>query len=99
MPTDEKMLQENEVVMLIMGIGVFLFILLNKVHVKKINSWRILVWGYYFLLSGWFFTVLEGLFLENYLNLFEHLCYAVSTMLFTVWCWKSVQKVNEEELQ
>jgi hypothetical protein len=93
------MLQENEVVTLIMGIGVLLFIILNKVHVKKINSWRILVWGYYTLLSGWVFTVLEGFILENYLNLLEHISYAVSTILFAVWCWKSAYKVREEELQ
>jgi hypothetical protein len=93
------MLQENEVVMLILGIGVLLFIILNKVHIKKINSWKILFGGYCFLLSGWLFTVLEGFFLEQYLNLLEHICYFISLVMVVFWCWKSANRTKEEELQ
>jgi hypothetical protein len=90
---------ENEVVMLFMGIGVFLFIMVNRAYVKKVNYWKILTWGYYILLSGWFFTVLEGFFQEYYLNLLEHICYTVSTILFAVWCWKSAYRAKEEDMQ
>jgi hypothetical protein len=93
------MLQENEVVMLILGVGVFLFIILNKVHIKKIISWKILFGGYCFLLSGWLFTVLEGFFLEQTLNFFEHICYLISLVMVVVWCWKSAFRTKEEEIQ
>ncbi len=93
------MLMENEVIMLLLGTGVLMFILVNRTYVKKVNNWKILTWGYYILLSGWLFTVLEGFFLEYYLNLLEHICYAVSSVLFTVWCWKAAHGAREEDMQ
>jgi hypothetical protein len=96
---DVKMLQENEIVMLLLGIGVFSFFILNKAQIRKITSWKILFGSYCFLLSGWVLTVLEGFFLAYYLNLFEHICYAVSTVMVVVWCWKSLFSLKEEEVQ
>lgn len=92
------MLREDEVVMLIMGIIVLLFILLNRNYLKKIQSWNILFISYLALLTGWIFTVFEGLFLEKYLNLLEHLAYAVSACMFAVWCWIFTNKIRGEEL-
>jgi hypothetical protein len=92
------MLKENEVIMLILGVGVMFLFILNRVHVKKIKSWKVLFAGYCILLFGWLCTVLEGLFLEHFLNLLEHMSYAVSAVLLIVWCWKYAQKVKEEEI-
>jgi hypothetical protein len=92
------MFQENEVVMLVLGIGVLLFIVKNLEQVKRIFLWKILIGSYYILLSGWFFTVIEGFFLEYYFNLLEHICYAVSTVMVAVWCWKSTFRIEEEKL-
>ena len=92
------MLQENEVVMLIMGIGVMALILANRIHVKKIKFWRILVLSYTVLLTGWIFTVLEGFILENLLNISEHVCYMLSACLLITWCWKSANREKKEEL-
>jgi hypothetical protein len=83
------MLKENEVVMLILGVGVLFFILLNKVHLTKIYSWRLLVLSYCILLSGWIFTVLEEFFLGTYLNYLEHISYGISSILLIIWCWRS----------
>lgn len=93
------MFQENEVVMLILGFGVLLFIFLNGVHIKRIYSWKILIGGYYFMLTGWFFTILEGFLFEFYINLLEHICYAISTVLITVWCWKSTRRSGKEAVK
>jgi dolichyl-phosphate-mannose--protein O-mannosyl transferase len=93
------MLREDEVVMLIMGIGVLFFILLNRGYLKKIESWKVLIWSYIIVLFGWLFTVLETFFLEKYLNLFEHLSYAISGILFTLWCWNFTHKAKQEELR
>jgi len=77
---------------------VMFLILLNTNHIKKIKSWKILTGSYYLLLSGWLFTVLEGFLLEQFLNLLEHICYAISAVLMIIWCRKSIAGAKEEEV-
>jgi hypothetical protein len=90
------MLMENEVVMLVLGIGVLFLILMNLNHVRKIKSWKIIITGYCVLLSGWLFTILEGFWLEPYLNVLEHICYATSALFLVSWVWRATGKDKEE---
>ena len=39
--------------------------------------------------AGWLYTVLEGYFLGQLLNLIEHACYAVSSVFLCAWCWQA----------
>jgi hypothetical protein len=82
------MVQENEIVMLLLGIGVLIFTLNNLSQLKRIPKWRILIWTFHTVLGGWLLTVLESFFWNELLNLLEHTCYAVSSVLMAVWCWK-----------
>ncbi|MBW1801037.1 MAG: hypothetical protein JRJ85_09945 [Deltaproteobacteria bacterium] len=82
------MIQENEIVMLLLGSGVFIFTLLNLPMLKRLQSWKVLIAGFYVLLAGWVLTVLEGFFWEGLLNYLEHMCYAGSALLVAFWCWK-----------
>jgi dolichyl-phosphate-mannose--protein O-mannosyl transferase len=91
------MLRENEVVMLLLGIGVLFLIFVNLDHIKKIKSWKTLTSAYFVLLFGWIFTVLEGFFLDRFLNLLEHLSYFISAVFMIAWCWKATEKAKEEE--
>lgn len=84
------MLQENEVVMLLFGFGVFIFTLVYKTKIKRIHSWKFLLSGFYILLLGWLFTILEGFILKGILNLLEHMCYAISAIIVSIWCWKII---------
>jgi len=79
---------ENEVVMLLLGVGVLTFILGNRSRLKQLTASKILIVAFYLLLAGWVLTVLEGFFWEGILNFVEHLCTAVSSVLVAVWCWK-----------
>lgn len=79
---------ENEIVMLLIGVGVLIFILGSRSRLKRLPASNILIAGFYTLLAGWVLTVLEGLFWEGVLNHLEHLCNAVSSVLVAVWCWK-----------
>lgn len=79
---------ENEVVMLLLGVGVLTFILGNRARLKHLAASKILIVGFYVLLAGWVLTVVEGFFWEGLLNYLEHLCYAVSSVLVAVWCCK-----------
>jgi hypothetical protein len=56
------MIQQNELIMLLLGIGCMIFILVNKQKVKRIPVAKPLIAGFYVLLAGYFLTILEGLF-------------------------------------
>ncbi len=53
------MTQENEIITLLLGIGVMIFILANNRKVKRIPVAIILIAGFYVLLAGWVLTILE----------------------------------------
>ena len=78
----------NEIVMLSIGMGVLIFILSNRTRLKHLAAYRILIAAFCLMLAGWILTVLEGFFYEWLLNFLEHLCYAASSLLLMVWCWK-----------
>lgn len=82
------MIQENEIVMLILGLGVLIFILGNRSQLKRLPSSRWLILAFYVLLAGWALTVLEGFFWGLVLNYLEHTCYATGAVLVAAWCWK-----------
>ncbi len=82
------MIQENEVVMALLGIGVLVFIMANRLPLKHLPASEILIVGFYMLLTSWILTVLEGFFWGNPLNFLEHMCYAGSAVLVVAWCWR-----------
>ena len=82
------MIQQNEIIMLLLGVGCMIFIWANKQEVKRIPVSKTLTAGFYVLLAGYVLTILEGLFWEDLLNILEHICYATSSILMAVWCWK-----------
>ena len=82
------MVQQNEIIMLLLGIGCMIFILVNKQKVKLIPVPKLIIAGFYMLLAGYVLTILEGLFWKDFLNVLEHICYSASAILMTVWCWK-----------
>ena len=90
------MIHENEIIMLILGGGVFIFTLVHHAQMQRIPAWRTLMSGFYFLLVAWVLTVLEGFFWETPLNYLEHLGYAFSSTLVAVWCWQVVFGSNKE---
>jgi hypothetical protein len=91
------MLRENEVVMLVLGMGVLFLILLNLHHIRSFKSWKILLFSYSVLLCGWLFTVLEGFFLDKILNLLEHISYLLSALFMMLWTWKITARKKMED--
>jgi hypothetical protein len=82
------MFHENELVMLLLGVGVLVLTMGNRSRLKRLPAWKILCAGFYVLLAGWILTVLEGFFWRGLLNYLEHMCYAGSSFLVAVWSWK-----------
>jgi hypothetical protein len=90
------MLYDNEVITLILGTGVFFFVLFNRNKVRRIIFWRLLLFAFLFLMAGWLLTILEGFFLEYYFNVLEHFSYAASAVIMAFWCRKVALTKREE---
>ena len=82
------MVQQNEIIMLLLGVGVTIFILENRQKLRLVPASRVLISGFCMILAGWILTVLEGFFWRDFLNFLEHFCYAGSSLLMAIWCWK-----------
>ncbi len=82
------MLQENEIITLLIGLGVGIFIIVNRVRLKRLPHSGLLFAGYGLLLSGWSFTIMEGFGLRPVFNFIEHLSFMLSSLLVALWCWK-----------
>ncbi|NLE38163.1 MAG: hypothetical protein GX621_09090 [Pirellulaceae bacterium] len=83
------MIQENEIVMLVLTMGVGAFLLADRVLMRRIPSFRLLAAGFGFLVGAFVFTVVEGFFLYNIFNIFnllEHASYAVGALCVAFWC-------------
>jgi hypothetical protein len=91
------MIQENEIIMLLLGIGVLIFILGNRLQLQRLPVSKILIAGFHMLLAGWILTILEGFLWKDLLNFIEHTCYATSSILIAVWCWKVFESDKEEK--
>jgi len=82
--------------MLILGLGVFWFVFLNRNKIRKIFAWKLLLYAFYFLMAGWFFTVIEGYILLPLFNFLEHLTYSISAIILAMWCYKLTHPKREE---
>jgi len=82
------MIQQNEIIVLVLGIGVLIFVLNNRQKLLLVPASQILIWGFSLILAGWILTVMKGFFWKDFLKLAAHFCYAASSLLMTAWCWK-----------
>lgn len=83
------MAQENEIIMLLFGACFSIVLFKNRARVMRIPEAGYLLTAYYVLFTGWAFTVCEAFFLENFLNILEHVCYAASSCIALLWCRKA----------
>jgi len=83
------MIQENEVMMFLVGLGVLIFVLGSRSKLKRISSSGTLFLAFYLAFGGWVFTVLEGFLWNRLLNFIEHACYAGSSIMLALWAGKS----------
>jgi len=79
---------QDEFVTLVLGMGVLASFTVGQMKVKILPDGKVFLLSFSLLTAGWMFTVLEGFFWPDLFNLLEHLCYAVSTVLLALWCWR-----------
>lgn len=89
------MIQQNELITLLVGVGVALFIYLNRRRIAQIPEYRWLIISYSALFLGWIFTIVESFILADTMNILEHTCYLSSSLAAAVWCWIALVRVEK----
>lgn len=79
------MLAENEVVSLLLCLGILLFFWANLRRIRELHGYRPMLWGFFAYLMASIFTVLEGFTWPTGFNFLEHLAYLVSAVFFAAW--------------
>ena len=79
------MFQEGEIFNLMLGV-VSLVIVLYETRKREIPGFRMFFWGFIFVCSASFFTVVEGLFWGDVFNILEHFSYAFAGFAFAAGC-------------
>jgi Na+/H+-dicarboxylate symporter len=91
------LVQQNEIVMLLLGVAVLIFTIKNRSGLKHLPEYMLLMTAFYLLLITWLATVLEGFIWNTFFNVLEHAGLAVSSVLTAVWCWKAFKGKKEAE--
>ena len=95
------MFQENEVILVILGVIVFILMCYNFSQLKRIPNPVAIFTAYCVFFLGWIFTVLEELWFYELLNFMEHVCYLVSSLMLFKWVLsftqnkKDINRLNE----
>jgi len=82
------MIQDNELITLLLAIGVLIFVLVNRSALNKLPDLVLLRAAFGVLFVGYVLTILEGFFWGKTLNLLEHYSYTVSAVLLAAWCYR-----------
>jgi len=88
------MINEDELIMLILGIAILIFLFSYRTKIMRIRSWKILITGFGFLLASWVFTIVEVFVLSDIMNFLEHLFNSLGIIVFTLWCILSVPEIK-----
>jgi hypothetical protein len=78
--------QESEIFNFISALVSLLIILLIS-RKKEMPKFRFIYPAFFMVVSGYVFTLLEGLFWYRAFNLLEHLSYGAAGMLFAAGAW------------
>jgi hypothetical protein len=81
------MFHENEVIVMLLGLGVLIALAAGRFRIKQFPAWRLFLASFVISVVAWACTVLEDLALPRTLNVIEHICYATSTGLLALWAY------------
>ena len=85
-PTGITVLQENEVITFILGVGAVAFVAFNYRSLRRITGFHFLLAALIISFCSWTATNLEAFFAESFFNTFEHIGYALSSVAVALWC-------------
>ena len=84
------MIHENELVMLLLSMGVAVFIILKRHKFRQFPGWKLLFSAFLFFAAGSVSTVIETFIFNNFFNHIEHICYFMNGLILLIWCFRVV---------
>lgn len=84
----ERVYQENEIIMLILSVGVLIFILIYRRQILRMPASPLLLAAFGTLVAASIFTILEGLPLGKLFKLLEHVLYALGSVLLACYVFQ-----------
>lgn len=81
------MLNQNEVIVFLIALGVIWFLCIFKEHLNELRQPKLLLSAFAMLVLAWLATNLEHLFAYTFFNTVEHLSYALNGVLLALWCY------------
>ena len=81
------MFDENEVAMLLLCFGVFIFIMTKHRECRRIPHWALILGSFCIFFIAVICTVAEGVIFPVSLNILEHVLYVCSSFMIMLWCW------------
>lgn len=88
-------MHENEILVLLFGSAILIFILLFREQLQRLPSAAWLIASFFCAWLAWLATVLEHLWSPTLFNLIEHLGYALNGIFLLVWCWFGLRTVKQ----
>jgi hypothetical protein len=82
------LIDENELIILVLGGASLLIFIINYKSFKLIPSWKYFLFAFLFLVSGSLLTTIEVLFFPDILNVMEHLFLLLTTFFLMIWIVK-----------
>jgi uncharacterized BrkB/YihY/UPF0761 family membrane protein len=80
------LVEEREILSLVISLAVLVFAIANHRGLSEIPRHQLLFASFAALVAAWVLSVLEGFFLEDTLNLMQHILSAGSAIVLLVWC-------------
>jgi hypothetical protein len=93
------MYQENELISLMLFIGVAIFIFIHRGALKAVASWPLLLFVFVCSLTTAILTVVEGAIWSEFLNFVEHAFYLIGSIGLLAWCISVSGSSSEEQKQ
>ncbi len=90
------MIEIDDVIIMFIGIWIFILILINYSKLSTLPHYKILIAAFCFLFISWFFSLIEGLILEDFMNLLQHIFLAVNSMFLAFWFWKKYRQEDKK---
>ncbi len=81
------MFNENEVAMLLLCLGVFVFIITKRRECKRIPHWGLILSSFCMFFVAVICTVIEPFIVPKSMNILEHVSYMCSSFMIMLWCW------------
>jgi len=94
----KNLIQDNELFNAVLAFAVLIFLFTQIRRLPRLPKRVILLFAYGILFAGWVTTLLESVFWPNVLNTAEHICYALASLLFSLWCWVAFQSRDRKSL-